>query len=98
MAPRHIAGLIRSKYERNYGWGNHWYLYDAATRADFYARLFSGLLAAGRDGLIDFNCRSTQEKGYCPGGECHENLSETRRQLLERNALGGLPASCETPT
>jgi len=41
--PRHIAGLIRSKYERNYDWGNLWYFYDAATRADFYTRVFAGL-------------------------------------------------------
>ena len=47
--PRHIAGLIRSKYERNHGWGREWYVYDAATRADFYARLFSGTAALGRD-------------------------------------------------
>lgn len=47
--PRHIAGLIRSKYERNHGWGREWYVYDAATRADFYARLFSGTAALGLD-------------------------------------------------
>lgn len=41
--PRHIAGLIRSKYERNFGWGGQWYFYDAATRADFYTRMFAGL-------------------------------------------------------
>jgi hypothetical protein len=82
--PRHIGGLIRSKYERNYGWGHHWYLYDAATRADFYARVFSGLLAMEMDTLIDFNCRSTQEKGYCPGGQCQENLVNVRQQLSDK--------------
>lgn len=40
--PRDIAGLIRSKYERDHGWGAEWYTYDAATRADFYTRLFAG--------------------------------------------------------
>lgn len=45
--PRHIAGLIRSKYERNHGWLNTWYVYDAGTRADFYVRLFSGLIEVG---------------------------------------------------
>ena len=50
--PRHIAGLIRSKYERNYGWGKEWYLYDAATRADFYVRVFSGAIAIGNDTTI----------------------------------------------
>jgi hypothetical protein len=40
--PRDVAGLIRSKYERDHGWGGEWYTYDAATRADFYTRLFAG--------------------------------------------------------
>ncbi|MBD3358216.1 MAG: hypothetical protein GF363_13735 [Chitinivibrionales bacterium] len=47
--PRHVAGLLRSKYERDYGWGNLWYAYNAATRADFYVRLFAGLIDAGLD-------------------------------------------------
>ena len=51
--PRHIAGLMRSKYERNHGWGREWYVYDAATRADYYARLFSGAAALGLDQADD---------------------------------------------
>jgi hypothetical protein len=47
--PRHIAGLIRSKYERDYGWGAQFLQYDAATRADFYVRPFAGLVVTGRD-------------------------------------------------
>jgi hypothetical protein len=39
--PRHVAGLIRSRYERDYGWGWRWYTYDAACRADYYTRLFA---------------------------------------------------------
>ena len=39
--PRHIAGLIRSKYERDHGWGDQWRGFDPGTRADFYARVFS---------------------------------------------------------
>lgn len=46
--PRHIAGLIRSRYERPYGWGERWYRDDATARADHYVRLFSGMLALGR--------------------------------------------------
>jgi hypothetical protein len=65
--PRHIAGLIRSKFENPvHGWGVDWREYDAATRADFYTRLFAGLWKTGVDGLVDFNCISTQEKGFCP--------------------------------
>lgn len=72
--PRHIAGLIRSKFENPYyAWGVNWQEYDAGTRADFYTRLFAGLWATGVDELVDFNCYSTQQKGFCPGpqfGEC----------------------------
>jgi hypothetical protein len=39
--PRHIAGLIRSKFERDYGWGHQWVDYSPAMRADFYVRIFS---------------------------------------------------------
>ena len=41
--PRHVAGLIRSKFERDYGWGNQWKDYSPSMRADFYVRIFSGL-------------------------------------------------------
>jgi hypothetical protein len=65
--PRHIASLIRSKFENPvHGWGVDWREYDAATRADFYTRLFAGLWKTGVDGLVDFNCISTREKGFCP--------------------------------
>ena len=82
--PRHIAGLIRSKYERSFGWGERWYVYDATSRADFYVRLFAGLIADGLDPLIDFNCRSTVEKGYCCAPFCGEILEQCRLGLVER--------------
>ena len=41
--PRHVAGLIRSKFERDYGWGKQWKDYSPTMRADFYVRIFSGL-------------------------------------------------------
>jgi hypothetical protein len=84
--PRHIAGLIRSKYERDFGWGSYWYVYDAALRADFYTRLFAGLIADGLDPLIDYNCKSTQEKGYCCFRYCGEMLECHRRHLQRRTA------------
>jgi hypothetical protein len=66
--PRRIAGLIRSRFENPaYGWGVDWNEYDPGMRADFYTRLFAGLWKTGVDGLIDFNCVSTAEKGFCPG-------------------------------
>lgn len=82
--PRHIGGLIRFKYERNFGWGPVWFVYDAATRADFYTRLFSGLIADGLDPLIDYNCRSTMEKGYCCSQFCGEILEQCRQKLVDR--------------
>jgi hypothetical protein len=81
-SPRHIAGLIRSKYERDHGWGATWYQYDAATRADFYVRLFAGLIATGRDRLGEFHCLATREKGYCCDANCGALLESYRNRLL----------------
>jgi hypothetical protein len=44
--PRHVAGLIRSKFERDYGWGDHWLDYSPAMRADFYVRIFASTAAS----------------------------------------------------
>ncbi len=74
--PKHIAGLIRSKFERDYGWGNTWMRYDASSRANFYVRLFAGLLATGLDGEKDLNCLSHREKGYCFRPFCGFNLAD----------------------
>jgi len=84
--PQHIAGLIRSKFERNYGWTEDWTRYDATTRALFYVRLFAGKIATGVDQLIDFNCVSHQEKEYCWKPWCGHNLGNIkidRKKLLK---------------
>ena len=82
--PRHIAGLIRSKFEDpSFNWGIDWNDYEAATRADFYTRLFACLHLTGLDRLVDFNCTSTREKGFCfpqPELSCH--LEPSRQKLL----------------
>lgn len=82
--PRHIAGLIRSRFENPvHGWVTGWKEYEAATRADFYTRLFAGLHLAGLDRLVDFNCTSTREKGFCfssQDGGCE--LESSRQKLL----------------
>jgi hypothetical protein len=88
--PRHIAGLIRSKFERDFGWGDQWTEYDPATRADFYVRIFSGLFATGEDDLVDFNCQSCKEEQLCPVEECAENLDTFRNLALERRNHGDL--------
>lgn len=80
--PRAVAGLIRSKFERDYGWGVNWLYYDAAARADFYVRMFCSLVATGYDDLRDLNCVSHQEKGFCPRPWCGFNLADYREPLL----------------
>lgn len=84
--PRHIAGLIRSKYDRDYGWGRYWYFSDSATRADFYVRLFSGLISLGNDELVDFTCHSTKEKGWCVQESTQCSLDTYKESLLLRKA------------
>lgn len=74
--PKHIAGLVRSKFERDYGWGREWFKYDAATRANFYVRIFAGQVLTNIDEEIDLNCVSHQQKGYCWQPWCGFNLSD----------------------
>lgn len=83
--PKHIAGLIRSRYETNFNnadWGEEWKKYDACARANFWARAYCGLIFTGVDKLVDFNCVSQQEKGYCPRQMCGVNLEENKDSLL----------------
>ncbi len=82
--PRHIAGLIRSKFERDYGWGGQWAGYDPGTRADFYTRIFTGLFVTGHDDLIDFNCQSAKEEKLCFVDDCPDNLERFKKSLLHR--------------
>lgn len=81
--PRHIAGLIRSKYERNYGWGKEWFVYDAATRADFYSRIFSAAVALGYDDLKAFNCGSVKGRQLCFYADGNCDLQELKQALSE---------------
>lgn len=87
--PRHIAGFIRSKFEDPFfQWGVDWNDYEPGTRADFYVRLFAGLYATGLDRLVDMNCTSTREKGFCfqqRDSSC--SLDSARQRLLSRQSL-----------
>lgn len=83
--PRHIAGLITSKYARPFGW-TQFEGCDPATRADFYTRVFAGLFATGRDNLVDFNCVSAQEQKTCPFSNCSFNLQQFQQSALDRRA------------
>jgi len=79
--PRHIAGLIRSKFANPaHGWDETWRQYDPTLRAEFYVRLFSGQIATGLDRGIDFNCVSQQEKQFC-WNPCGCSLDPFRSQL-----------------
>ena len=92
--PRQIAGLIRSKYERNYGWGGEWFFYDASTRADFYTRVFSGLIKLGQDDSKTFDCVPVGESLCCNSKQQNCKLENFKRSLLERlryERLAGRP-------
>lgn len=82
--PRHIAGLIRHTFENPaHQWGVGWSDYEPATRAEFYTRTFTCLHQAGIDRLVDFNCTSTQEKGFCfRPHQTSCSLEPCRQQLL----------------
>lgn len=84
--PRHIAGLVRSKFDNpSHGWAQrYWDVYSPGMRADFYVRTFTGELETGIDEAVDLNCVSTQEKGYCPAPGCSADLSQIRSRLLEK--------------
>lgn len=70
--PRDIAGLIRSKYERDYGWGEQWYIYNAGMRADFYVRIFAGGIETGVDRLEDLTCVLKKDEPGLPCDGCKE--------------------------
>lgn len=82
--PRHIAGLVRSKFERNYEWGRRWYVYDASTRAEFYIRLFSGLVLCGRDTLEDFSSEAARARRLCLMSDCRRCTIEHLRDKLRK--------------
>lgn len=77
-----IAALVQSKYEADFGWGDRWMHMHPATRAEFEVRVFAGLIATGRDSLIDFNCVSAQEKDLCPRTRCTHDLRLDRDRLV----------------
>jgi hypothetical protein len=86
--PRHIAGLIWSTFEQDHQWGQQWAEMDPCWRADFHTRVFAGLIFARTDSLVDFNCVSHQEKGYCPYSGCPHNLESYQRLLSGRRNHG----------
>lgn len=82
--PRHVAGLIRSKYERDFGWGDQWQGFDPASRADFCTRVIAGLIAVGGDDLTGFDCQSSRAERLCFPDDCPADLARFRKSLLGR--------------
>lgn len=82
--PSSIAHRICASYSTDCDWGNTWDRLEPCNRAIFYTRLFAGMIATGLDKLIDFNCVSHQEKGYCMIRERSSNLILYRDMLLEK--------------
>ncbi len=82
--PWAIVRLIYGSYLRDCQWGDRWVRLDPLKRAIFYTRLFTGMIATGVDRLIDFNCVSHQEKGYCMTPYCGANLLAYRDLLCNR--------------
>jgi len=81
--PRHIAGLVQSKFSNpDFNWlPSYWKKYSPEMRSNFYVRLFSGQVFTQLDEGFDFNCVSMQEKRYCPGVPCQNNLSDFQKTL-----------------
>jgi hypothetical protein len=89
--PKHIAGMIYSKYMRDYGWEVNFRCYNANRWANVWVRIYAGMILGNIDGLLDFNCTSQQEKGeawmgmqHCPSPGCGFNLADYRAVLQKR--------------
>lgn len=79
-----IAHVIAAGYRRDCNWGNTWERLEPDSRALFYTRLFAGMIATGIDKLIDMNCVSHREKGFCLAPDCRGNLATVRTMLKQR--------------
>lgn len=82
--PWEISDLIHTRFHADVPWSGFWLRHDRQYRSSFYVRLFAGLIESGRDRLIDFNCVSHKEKGYCNVPWCSSNLLTYRQALLDR--------------
>jgi hypothetical protein len=82
LPPRDIAAIVHARYAADYAWGRRWAWLDPEARAEFDVRVFAGLIEAGLDRAIDFNCTSAQEKNLCPRQPCGQDLRVNRDRLL----------------
>jgi hypothetical protein len=72
--PRSVAALVRSRYEKDCGWGGLWRRYDPAARAEFYVRLFCGAFVDGLEDPASFSCASQALRDVCPSSGCGWDL------------------------
>jgi hypothetical protein len=72
--PRSVAAIVRSRYEKDFGWGDLWRRYDTAARAEFYVRVLCGTFADGVEDPASFTCESQALRGVCPTGGCGWDL------------------------
>jgi len=79
--PKHIGGMIRAHYELDLNWNTDWNKYDPSSRANFWARIYCGMIYAGTDTLEDFSCEAHQERGFCPCNWCGFRLKDYRNRL-----------------
>jgi hypothetical protein len=68
--PRSIAGLVRSRYEQDHGWGTLWQRYAPAARAEYYVRLFCGAVADGVEDPRGLTCATQLQRGLCERDRC----------------------------
>ena len=76
--PRSVAAIVRSRYEKDFGWEGLWSRYEAAARAAFYVRVFCGAVADGLEEPGSFTCQSQALRGACAGGDCGWELGRLR--------------------
>lgn len=79
-----IVASIHAAYLKDCEWGDIWTRLDPYNRAIFYTRLFQGMIVTGSDRLIDLNCVSHKEKGFCMIPQCGVNLADYREMLRAR--------------
>lgn len=72
--PRTIAGLIRSRYDAPLDWGGYWTHHDAASRADFFVRLYCAAAAEGLEDGGTFGCQALSQHALCPADGCGYDL------------------------
>jgi hypothetical protein len=88
--PSQIAHLIYAKFKEDHHWNDIFSGYDPKFRADFYARLFAGLLWLKLDSAIDFSCWCSQKQGWCFGQACGDTLELCQQSLINRRFYGRL--------